>query len=1209
MSVCVKATCVAAFELVQNFTVHGTYIANYYWQLLNRYCSSVPLEHCLNNCSLANNPVMETVEARNTPDSLMPRRLLRNDFAPLTNTYMHSLTHNNGYEKKQLVENENDLHYNGTLITDSQVSTENDNFIHTMRHHVGPSNVNSSNLDLYGQQQNLSITDTQISAENDKFVDKMQHHVDPSNVNNTNLDLYGQPQNLSISWKNQPFYQQSMSTTNKQTSNQIHYLGESNATISDNLGTKKDATYIPDKRKRRIAAMFKDVAHHAKRCKGIQIRENSNAARECNSDATYNESSNNKGKTLTFEAISMHAQPVDPYETVMPENATDTIDQDMSPLYIDIGDCQYACQYCNAAFWYSERSKKSAECRNLKYTKCCAGGQVYLERELEPPIYLKQIFKDKHFLDNIRAYNQMFSMTSFGAQIDDTINDGRGSYVFKISGQIHHWIGTICPTNKDESKFMQIYMFDTDNEVAHRMEPFGGKDSSGLKPEIVQHLIQILDANNELVQVFRTARDRINEGNIGDFKIQLYNVVGNRRYDLPSSHTLGAIVFEPDGNSQTDYDIIIEYKDRQPQRINKLHSSYMSLQYPLIFVYGQPGFNTKMTLDGVNATTKRTKMSMNMFYKYQLHERMAESSVKNIHSTPGNKIVQVDTNIKDLRPKHRNRIIQAIVYRAWIARDPPDTTEKGCRAILLDKQGDAIQGNMDIRDKSFFTKVFIPGRAYRISNFACYPTDNWQQTLENPTSLSFTRFSNFDAISPEGFPAHYFNFVSYNHYIGCYISSGNAETIGNPNKDQMVNRKIEIQNLNRVSIELTLWDELAEKFEKNEIDKLERPVIIAISSCRVQRYYNRLQLSSTPASYYYINPRIPQLDEYRSQYKQLFNINPPLEIVRQPYEDIEKERIRNRFPLHTLLNQAPKTYEGVRFTCEGTISGINTSRDLYYTSCTKCSLKVSNDDGIFQCGVHGALANPSYRYNFKGYLTDGSATVMITFFTPKADDIVGVNCNSLVASLKDPNPKDIPEKIHSITGKNHIFQFQYNTSSKQTTQEEYTTNAIDIPQKQQLALAIQSTPPSTPPSNEMSTQINLTGEQPAEEMVPTESTPAVTPPPNEISAQMNPMEEQPAKELAPTAKAYTGMQTRSRTDAVQASNIQYSKTVEQTNIEPPEDTDMTHQNEPVNTPVQPEDYLTDAASKSSTSIANKPTSSKRALFQGKTADAKKNKKE
>ncbi|PWA50520.1 DNA helicase [Artemisia annua] len=256
----------------------------------------------------------------------------------------------------------------------------------------------------------------------------------------------------------------------------------------------------------------------------------------------------------------------------------------VSHLYINIGDCEYACQYCKAAFWYGERLKTGSRWQPVKYNKCCAGGQVYLQKELEPPMFFKQIFKDKHFLDNIRAYNQMFSMTSFGTEIDDSINDDRGPYVLKISGEIHHWIGTICPTNRNEPKFMQLYIYDTQNEVANRMKPFGGKDRSNLKPEM------------------------------------LYNVVGNREYQLSSSGTLGAILFESGSNSQTDYDVIIEYKDRHPQRINKLHSSYMSLQFPLLFVYGQPGYNTKMTLKGVNANRKRNKLSMNMYYKYQLHE-------------------------------------------------------------------------------------------------------------------------------------------------------------------------------------------------------------------------------------------------------------------------------------------------------------------------------------------------------------------------------------------------------------------------------------------------------------------------------------------------------------------------------------------------------------------------------------------------------------
>ncbi|PWA37347.1 hypothetical protein CTI12_AA591480 [Artemisia annua] len=144
------------------------------------------------------------------------------------------------------------------------------------------------------------------------------------------------------------------------------------------------------------------------------------------------------------------------------------------------------------------------------------------------------------------------------------------------------------------------------------MEPFGGVTQSGLKPEIVQALIQILDDNNELVQVFRTARDRVEEGNTPEFKIQLYNVNGAQEYQLPSSGTLGGIVFQPDPNSRTDYDMIVEYRDRQPKRINKLHSSYMSLQFPLLFVYGQPDYNTNMTLKPVNGGKKRSKLTMNI---------------------------------------------------------------------------------------------------------------------------------------------------------------------------------------------------------------------------------------------------------------------------------------------------------------------------------------------------------------------------------------------------------------------------------------------------------------------------------------------------------------------------------------------------------------------------------------------------------------------
>ncbi|GJW13928.1 DNA helicase [Tanacetum coccineum] len=88
--------------------------------------------------------------------------------------------------------------------------------------------------------------------------------------------------------------------------------------------------------------------------------------------------------------------------------------------------------------------------------------------------------------------------------------------------------------------------------------------------------------------------------------------------DLPNTNTLGAIVFDDGQNTETDYDVIIQSRDGFPQRINKLHVSYMSLQFPLIFIYGQPGFHIDLKL---RTADEKKRLTMNMFYMYQLHER------------------------------------------------------------------------------------------------------------------------------------------------------------------------------------------------------------------------------------------------------------------------------------------------------------------------------------------------------------------------------------------------------------------------------------------------------------------------------------------------------------------------------------------------------------------------------------------------------------
>ncbi|GKD03195.1 hypothetical protein Tco_1178169, partial [Tanacetum coccineum] len=244
--------------------------------------------------------------------------------------------------------------------------------------------------------------------------------------------------------------------------------------------------------------------------------------------------------------------------TICREPLPNVTSQGVSSFYIDIGDCEYSCQYCGAKFWYGERLQRSSTYQVPNYHKCCLGGKVRLGAEPHPPDYIRLLFKNRRFMENIRAYNQMFSMTSFGARVEDSINNGRAPYVFKISGGVYHLIGSLCPNEGDPPRFLQLYIYDTKNEVANRMRHFGGISSGNLEEAIVQGLINILDEHNELVRLFRTTRDKCAGQFVPDFKLRLYSVVGAREYDLPTSKTLGGIVFQNGQDTETDYDVIIQ---------------------------------------------------------------------------------------------------------------------------------------------------------------------------------------------------------------------------------------------------------------------------------------------------------------------------------------------------------------------------------------------------------------------------------------------------------------------------------------------------------------------------------------------------------------------------------------------------------------------------------------------------------------------------
>nr|GEZ90747.1 DNA helicase [Tanacetum cinerariifolium] len=99
---------------------------------------------------------------------------------------------------------------------------------------------------------------------------------------------------------------------------------------------------------------------------------------------------------------------------------------------------------------------------------------------------------------------------------------------------------------------------------------------------------------------------------------------GARGYEVPATNTLGAMVFENGVSDNADFDVITQHRDNPPQRVNKFHRSYMSLQFPLLFIYGQTGYHTELTLKSANGVDKGKRVTMLAYYRYQLHLRLQQ---------------------------------------------------------------------------------------------------------------------------------------------------------------------------------------------------------------------------------------------------------------------------------------------------------------------------------------------------------------------------------------------------------------------------------------------------------------------------------------------------------------------------------------------------------------------------------------------------------
>ena len=304
--------------------------------------------------------------------------------------------------------------------------------------------------------------------------------------------------------------------------------------------------------------------------------------------------------------------------------------QGVTVSYHNLGPPSYTCSNCGAIMWYEERANKAFKPLNPTFSLCCQSGKVLLAKFKEAPPLLNNLLdytdsSASKFRDQIRIYNSMFCFTSFGAKIDNSINSGRGPYTFRINGQNYHLIGSLLPNEGEQPKFAQLYFFETQNEVNNRMSAFIDKDTEHeIDETTVMNLIAMLNESSAVAKAFRMARDWSASHATPNLQLRLIsNRTTSRQYNTPSVSEVAALITNDFGQGIPVRDIIVSCKNTGKQRISELHPSYMALQYPLLFPYGEDGFHDNIPYHnntGVRQTV-RGFITMKEYYAYIIQQR------------------------------------------------------------------------------------------------------------------------------------------------------------------------------------------------------------------------------------------------------------------------------------------------------------------------------------------------------------------------------------------------------------------------------------------------------------------------------------------------------------------------------------------------------------------------------------------------------------
>ncbi|KAG2738560.1 hypothetical protein P692DRAFT_20676686, partial [Suillus brevipes Sb2] len=286
-----------------------------------------------------------------------------------------------------------------------------------------------------------------------------------------------------------------------------------------------------------------------------------------------------------------------------------------------------ACPNCNAYHWMGERLAASSK-RNPKFGSCCDSGQVQLPSLVEPPQQLKGLLQNMvpdavEFRKNIRRYNAALAFTSLGVQVDQSVNNGRGPYIYRIHGELYHRAGELIVGEGRQPTYAQLYIYDPNTALDERM-----RRNADLSRRTMDMLQTLLHDHHRYAHLFKHAHEILAQYPVDSpvtIRLLADPARDQRRYNLPRVSEIAAVI-PGDGTEASDSrDVVLHRRAGPLQRIHDGHRSYVCLHYVLFFPHGEDGWHWDLKMHQPDKANPK-RLSQARYYAYRLFDREAEFS-------------------------------------------------------------------------------------------------------------------------------------------------------------------------------------------------------------------------------------------------------------------------------------------------------------------------------------------------------------------------------------------------------------------------------------------------------------------------------------------------------------------------------------------------------------------------------------------------------